>query len=36
VKAHRAQIMMKMRAASFADLVLAAERLGLHPDSRRD
>jgi FixJ family two-component response regulator len=36
VKAHRAQIMMKMRAASFADLVLAAERLGMHPDSRRD
>ena len=31
VKVHRGQVMHKMRAASFADLVRMADRLGLHP-----
>src|ERR1700722_601016 len=35
VKAHRGQVMRKMNAASFADLVNMAARLGLGPPSRR-
>jgi len=35
VKAHRGQIMRKMNAASFADLVNMAARLGLAPPSKR-
>jgi FixJ family two-component response regulator len=35
VKAHRAQIMRKMNAASFADLVTMAAQLGLAAPSRR-
>lgn len=31
VKVHRGQVMHKMRASSFADLVRMADRLGLHP-----
>ena len=31
VKVHRGQVMHKMHAASFADLVRMADRLGLHP-----
>jgi len=35
VKAHRGQVMRKMNAASFADLVNMAARLGLAPPSKR-
>ena len=35
VKAHRGQIMRKMNAASFADLVTMAAQLGLGAPSRR-
>jgi FixJ family two-component response regulator len=35
VKAHRGQVMRKMNAASFADLVNMAARLGLAPPSQR-
>ena len=35
VKAHRGQIMRKMNAASFADLVNMSARLGLAPASKR-
>jgi FixJ family two-component response regulator len=35
VKAHRGQVMRKMNAASFADLVNMAGGLGLAPPSRR-
>jgi FixJ family two-component response regulator len=35
VKAHRGQVMRKMNAASFADLVIMAASLGLAPPSKR-
>jgi FixJ family two-component response regulator len=35
VKAHRGQVMRKMKAASFADLVNMAARLGLASVSKR-
>jgi FixJ family two-component response regulator len=35
VKAHRGQVMRKMNAASFADLVNMAARLGIAPASKR-
>ena len=35
VKAHRGQVMRKMNAASFADLVNMAAKLGLSPASKR-
>jgi FixJ family two-component response regulator len=35
VKAHRGQVMRKMNAASFADLVIIAASLGLAPPSKR-
>jgi FixJ family two-component response regulator len=34
VKAHRGQVMRKMKADSLPDLVTMAARLGLHPTSK--
>ena len=34
VKAHRGQVMRKMKADSLAELVTMAARLGLHPTSK--